>query len=77
MSEADSPCLLHRAVHPSGVTWTTIRRAQTGQNRGGSSSVRFPAQRGCATVVFCPQWTQNSAAGSPGLPDSSFTCAPV
>ena len=25
---AVSPCLLHRAVQPSGLTWTTSRRAQ-------------------------------------------------
>ncbi len=26
-----SPCRLHRAVHPVGLTCTTIRRAQSGQ----------------------------------------------
>ena len=31
-----SPCLLHRAVQPVGVTCTTIRRAHRGQYRGGS-----------------------------------------
>jgi hypothetical protein len=40
-----SPCRLHRAVHPVGVTCTTIRRAQSGQYRGGSSS-RRAAHRG-------------------------------
>jgi Bacterial regulatory proteins, tetR family len=33
-----SPCSAQRAVHWSGVTWTTIRRRHCGQYRGGSSS---------------------------------------
>nr|WP_257791800.1 hypothetical protein [Amycolatopsis albispora] len=39
-----SPCLLQRAVQPTGVTCTTIRRAQYAQNRGGSSAVRGLSQ---------------------------------
>jgi hypothetical protein len=27
----NSPCRLHRAVQPTGVTWTTMRRAHSGQ----------------------------------------------
>lgn len=31
-----SPWRLQRAVQPSGVTWTTMRRAHSAQYRGGS-----------------------------------------
>jgi hypothetical protein len=40
-----SPCLLHRAVQPVGVTCTTIRRAQWAQYRGGSSMRRHAHRR--------------------------------
>jgi hypothetical protein len=55
-----SPCLLHRAVQPEGVTCTTMRRAQSGQNRGGSSA-RRSAQRGCSpSATGFPHWSQNT-----------------
>ncbi|HEV8557982.1 MAG TPA: hypothetical protein VGR06_16515 [Actinophytocola sp.] len=43
-AEEYSPCRLHRADHPDGVTCTTIRRAHTEQNRGGSNIARAPRQ---------------------------------
>ena len=48
------PCSTHLAVHDNGVTWTFIRRAQRGQNRGGSN-------RRAATHASCPP----PAAGRP------------
>jgi hypothetical protein len=33
-----TPCSTQRADQPRGVTWTTIRRRQALQNRGGSSA---------------------------------------
>lgn len=56
-----SPCRLQRAVQPVGVTCTTMRRAQAGQNRGGSSA-RRPAQRACSpSADGFPHWSQNIA----------------
>lgn len=59
--EVVSPCRLHLAVHPVGVTWTTIRRAHRGQYRGGSSS-RLARHGRCApSPAGRPQASQNSA----------------
>jgi hypothetical protein len=46
------PCLLHLAIHPAGVTWTTIRRAQWTQYRGGSTSASRALHFSCS--VSCP-----------------------
>ncbi|MFC5052473.1 hypothetical protein [Saccharothrix xinjiangensis] len=42
--EVVSPCLLHEAAQPVGVTCTTMRRAHSAQKRGGSMTPRRDAQ---------------------------------
>src|SRR5690606_4294414 len=54
-----TPCLLHLAVQPNGVTCTTMRRAHSAQNRGGSSRARGLSQTSCTgSARGLPQWTQ-------------------
>ena len=38
VQECRTPCSTQVAVQPVGITWTFIRRRQSGQNRGGSSA---------------------------------------
>ena len=46
------------AVHPRGVTCTTMRLRQSGQKRGGSSS-SLRVQASCTPAVSgSPQWPQ-------------------
>ncbi len=70
-------CGVHRAgcsgrSSRSGVTWTTIRRAQSGQNRGGSSS-RRAAQSGCSAAAGRPHWSQNSLVTGGTVQSVSFS----
>jgi len=51
---------------PSGVTFTTVRRPQRAQYRGGSSFLAA-RQEPCRPAASCrPQWSQNPLAPSGG-----------
>ncbi|GAA4983658.1 hypothetical protein GCM10025792_33370 [Pseudonocardia tropica] len=66
LDDVRSPCRLQRAVQPTGSTCTAIRRAQSGQKRGGSSS-RRAAHRGWSGVPSgAPHWSQYGAPASRG-----------
>ena len=59
-ADVRTPCRLHVAVQPTGVTCTTIRRAQSGQYRGGSSSRRAAQRSWPSAAAGSPHWSQNT-----------------
>ncbi|SBW19688.1 hypothetical protein [Protofrankia symbiont of Coriaria ruscifolia] len=64
------PCSVQLAVHPVGVIWTTIRRRQVRQNRGGSNS-RAWTQVSCPlSASDCPHRSQNAVSVPLSDPDA-------
>lgn len=54
------PCSEQRACQPVGSTWTTMRRAQSGQYRGGSYSARRRQGSWPGSAAGRPQDEQNT-----------------
>src|SRR5262249_3532122 len=61
------PCRAQRLDQPSGVTFTTVRRPQSAQYRGGSSFLAA-RQEPCPppAASCCPQWSQYPRAATGG-----------